>query len=77
MWVTFDNVDVCSDVMLFDDDAALAVVHRVHCVDDLLDLAQVQVLHEVVVQDCLGQQQLCPESCDHSKCHVCHVMTTL
>ena len=67
---TFDDVDVCSDVMLFDDDAILAVVHQVHSVDDLLDLAEVQVLHEVVVQDCLGQQLLCPALCHHTQRHV-------
>ena len=44
-----------SDVSFLDNDAALAVVDRVHGVDDLLDLADIKVLHKIIVQDCLGQ----------------------
>jgi len=61
---TFDDEDVRADVSFLDDDAALAVVDGVHRVDDVLDLRVVEVLHEVVAQDRLGQQLLRPaESC--------------
>ena len=53
------------DVALFNDDAALGVVDRMHSVDDLLDLAEVEVLHEVVAEDCVGQQLRRPASRHH------------
>jgi len=58
--ITFDNEDVSADVTFLDDDAALDIVDRVHSVNDLLCLAVVEVLHEVVAQDRLRQQLLCP-----------------
>jgi len=57
---------VRSDVSFLDDDAALGVVDGVHCVDNLLDLRVVQVLHEVVAQDRFSQQLFRPVSCHHS-----------
>lgn len=49
--LTLENVDYAPDVALLDYETAGLVVFRVHAVDDLSDLGQLQVLHEVVVQD--------------------------
>ncbi len=49
--LTFHDVDDGPDVALLDDEGAPGVLHWVHAVDDLLDLALLQVLHEVVVHD--------------------------
>ena len=54
--LTFHDVDEGPDVSLLDDDGAGLVLHGVHAVHDLADLAHVQVLHEVVVQDGLSYQ---------------------
>lgn len=60
MLFTFHNVDQRAHVALLDDAAVLAILHRVHAVHDLLDLRQLQVLHEVIVQDGLLDQILRP-----------------
>jgi len=51
---------VRADVALSDDDAVLAVLDRVHRVDDLLDLRHVEVFHEVIAEYRVGQQLLRP-----------------
>ena len=53
---TFDDEDVSSDVTFADDNAVLGIVSCMHCIDDLLDLRVVEVLHEVIAKDSLGQQ---------------------
>lgn len=49
--LTFHDVDEWAHVPFLDDEAVLGVVHGVHAVHDLPNLAHVQVLHEVVVED--------------------------
>lgn len=49
--LTFHHVDYAANIALLDDEAACAVLHRVHAVHDLADLRHLQVLHEVIVQD--------------------------
>lgn len=49
--LTFHHIDQRANGPLLDDAGILPVVHRVHAVHHLMDLRQLQVLHEVVVQD--------------------------
>lgn len=49
--LTFHHVDYAAHIALLDDEAASAVLHRVHAVHDLADLRHLQVFHEVIVQD--------------------------
>lgn len=60
MLFTFHDVDQRAHIALLNDAAVLSILHRVHAVHDLLDLRQLQVLHEVVVQDGLLDQILGP-----------------
>ena len=59
--LTFHHVDQRAHVALLDDAGVFPIIHRVHAVDDLVDLRQLQVLHEVVVQDGLFYHLLWPE----------------
>ena len=69
---TFDDKDVISDVTFFDDDAAFAVVDRMHRIDNVLDLSVVEILHEIVAQNRLCQQLLRPVR----QPNTCHDATT-
>ena len=57
---TFHDVDQGSHIALLNDAAVFSILHRVHAVHDLLDLRQLQVLHEVIVQDGFLDQILGP-----------------
>lgn len=57
---TFHDIDQWAHIALLNDTAVLSILHRVHAVHDLLDLRQLQVLHEVIVQDGLLDQILRP-----------------
>ena len=48
---TFHDVHDGADVTLFNDEAAALVVDWVHAVDDLTDLSQFQILHEIVAHN--------------------------
>lgn len=58
--LTFHDVHQGAHVTLLDDAAVLPILHGIHAVHDLLDLRQLQVLHEVVVQDGLLDEILGP-----------------
>lgn len=49
--LTFHHIDQRANGPLLDDAGVLPIIHRVHAVHHLMDLRQLQVLHEVVVQD--------------------------
>lgn len=68
---TFHDVDQRAHVALLDDAAVFAILHRIHAVHDLLDLRQLQVLHEVIVQDGLLDQILGPAGWDEGQSSVC------
>lgn len=53
---TFHDVHQRAHIALLYDAAVLSILHRVHAVHDLLDLRQLQVLHEVIIQDGLLDQ---------------------
>lgn len=53
MWRTFHDVDQRAHISLFDDTALFFILYRIHAVHDLLDLRQLQILHEVIVKNCL------------------------
>lgn len=60
VFFTFHDIDQRAHVAFLDDAAVFSVLHRIHAVHDLLDLRQLQVLHEVIVQDGLLDQILGP-----------------
>ena len=62
---TFHDVEDASILALLDDGRAERVVLGVHAVDDLVDLRQLQVLHEAVVQD--GRLDQFPRSATQKK----------
>lgn len=68
-WVcsTFHDVDQRAHIAFLDDAAVFSILHRVHAVHDLLDLGQLQVLHEVIVQNGLLDQILGPAGQDERK----------
>lgn len=68
---TFHDVDQRAHVAFLDDAAVFSILHRIHAVHDLLDLRQLQVLHEVIVQDGLLDQILGPAGQDERKSSVC------
>lgn len=47
---TFHDVHDGADVTLLNDEAATRVVNWVHAVDNLTDLSQFQILHEIIAQ---------------------------
>lgn len=57
---TFHDVHQGAHVALLNDTAVFSILDRVHAVHDLLDLRQLQVFHEVIVQDGLLDQILGP-----------------
>lgn len=59
--LTFHYKDQRADVAFFDDAGIIPIIYGVHAVHDLLDLRQLQVLHEVIVQDGLFYELLRPE----------------
>ena len=63
---TFHDVDQRAHIALLNDTAVRSILHRVHAVHDLLDLRQLQVLHEVIVQDGLLYQVLRPAAAERS-----------
>lgn len=59
---TFHDVHQWPHIAFLDDAAVLAVFHGVHTVHNLLDLWQLQVLHEVIVKDSLLYEILRPRA---------------
>lgn len=48
---TFHDIHQGSHISFLDDAAVFAIFHGVHTIHNLLDLRQLQVLHEVIVKD--------------------------
>lgn len=49
--LTFHHVDQRTHITLLDDAGVLPIIHWVHAIHHLVDLGQLQVLHEIIVQD--------------------------
>lgn len=59
---TFHDIHQGSHISFLDDAAVFAIFHGVHTIHNLLDLRQLQVLHEVIVKDGLFYEILWPKA---------------
>lgn len=59
---TFHDIHQWSHISFLDDAAVFAIFHGVHTIHNLLDLWQLQVLHEVIVKDGLLYEILWPKA---------------
>lgn len=59
---TFHDIHQGSHISFLDDAAVFAILHGVHTIHNLLDLRQLQVLHEVIVKDGLFYEILWPKA---------------
>jgi len=48
--LTFHDINDASDISLLDDQILGWILNRIHAVNDLADLRQIQILHEIIIQ---------------------------
>lgn len=50
--LTFHDINNAADISLFDDEALCCILHGIHAVDDLTNLCDIQIFHEIIIQYC-------------------------